>query len=88
MDLLYTITHASRIHDTKFCRRVGGEGEFLLVAAEDHKLSVYDIPKEDGTPKIVAEMVGHTNRSAFFIFRICQIDPYPSFTQREGRANS
>ncbi|KJA23505.1 hypothetical protein HYPSUDRAFT_215091 [Hypholoma sublateritium FD-334 SS-4] len=62
MDLLYTIAHVSRIHDAKFCSRVGGEGEFLLVAAEDHKLSVYDVPKENGTPKIIAEMIGHTNR--------------------------
>lgn len=67
MDLLYTITHASRIHDAKFCSRVGGEGEFLLVAAEDHKLSVYDIPKENGIPKIIAEMIGHTNRLVVFI---------------------
>lgn len=61
MDMLCTIIHASRIHDVKFCSRVAGEGEFLLVAAEDHKLSVYDIP-ESGAPKIIAEMVGHTNR--------------------------
>lgn len=62
MDLLYTITHPSRIHDAKFCSRVGGEGELLLVAAEDHKLSIYDVPKEFGTPTIVAQMIGHTNR--------------------------
>jgi len=62
MDLLYTITHPSRIHDVKFCCRVGSEREVLLVAAEDHKLSIYDIPKESGTPTIIAEMTGHTNR--------------------------
>ncbi|KIM44427.1 hypothetical protein M413DRAFT_442404 [Hebeloma cylindrosporum] len=62
MDLLYTITHKSRIHDLKFCSRVGTEGEILLVGAEDHKLSIYDIPKESGTPTVNAEMVGHTNR--------------------------
>jgi len=62
MDLLYTITHPSRIHDVKFCCSVGSEREVLLVAAEDHKLSIYDIPKESGTPAIIAEMTGHTNR--------------------------
>ncbi|KAF9473417.1 WD40 repeat-like protein [Pholiota conissans] len=62
MDLLCTITHGSRIHDIKFCGRVGGEGEVLLVGAEDHKVSVYDIPKDGSAPKIMAEMIGHTNR--------------------------
>jgi protein MAK11 len=62
MDLLYTITHRSRIHDLKFCSRVGTEGEILLVGAEDHKVSIYDIPKESGTPTVIAEMTGHTNR--------------------------
>lgn len=62
MDMLCTITHASRIHDIKFCRRVGSEGEFLLVGAEDHKLSVYDIPKDGSAPSVIAEMVGHINR--------------------------
>ncbi|PPQ98044.1 hypothetical protein CVT26_003039 [Gymnopilus dilepis] len=62
MDHLFTITHPSRIHDAKFCPRVDGEGELLLVAAEDKKLSVYDVPAE-GAPKLVAVMVGHQNRS-------------------------
>ncbi|KAF9565924.1 WD40 repeat-like protein [Agrocybe pediades] len=62
MELLYTITHPSRIQDTKFCSRVGEEGELLFVAAEDRKLTVYDVPKGSETPTIVAEMIGHTNR--------------------------
>lgn len=62
MDLLYTIAHKSRIHDLKFCSRVGTEGEILLVGAEDRKVSIYDIPKESGTPTVNAEMTGHINR--------------------------
>ncbi|KAH9479299.1 p21-activated protein kinase-interacting protein 1-like [Psilocybe cubensis] len=62
MDLLYTITHPSRIHDAKFCSRVDGEGELLLVAAEDRKLSIYDVPKDSSSPKIIAHLTGHTNR--------------------------
>ncbi len=66
MELLHTITHPSRLHDIKFCNRVEGEGELLLAGAEDKKLSVYDVPKDrTQPPTIVAEMVGHTNRSAF-----------------------
>ena len=66
MELLHSITHPSRLHDIKFCKRVEGEGELLLAGAEDKKLSVYDVP-EDRTkpPTVVAEMVGHTNRSVF-----------------------
>ncbi|KAF8902384.1 WD40-repeat-containing domain protein [Gymnopilus junonius] len=64
MVLLHTITHPSRIHDVKFCSLIGSEGELLLVAAEDRKLSVYDVPKE-GAPTIVAVMTGHQNRYAF-----------------------
>lgn len=62
MDLLYTITHASRIHDVKFCSRVEAEGELLLVGAEDHKLTIYDVPKDGSAPKVIAATTGHTNR--------------------------
>ncbi|PCH44568.1 WD40 repeat-like protein [Wolfiporia cocos MD-104 SS10] len=63
MTLLHTITHPSRLHDVKFCKRVVGNGEVLLVAAEDKKLSVYDLPSDRTiVPPVVAEMVGHTNR--------------------------
>ncbi|PSS35351.1 hypothetical protein PHLCEN_2v1688 [Hermanssonia centrifuga] len=61
--LLHTITHPSRIHDVKFCKRAIGEGEVLLVAAEDKKVSVYDLPSDrTQVPTVVAEMIGHTNR--------------------------
>ena len=64
MDLLHSITHPSRLHDIKFCKRVVGEGELLLAGAEDKKLSIYDVPKDrTKPPTIIAEMVGHTNRS-------------------------
>lgn len=63
MELLHTITHPSRLHDVKFCKRVDGIGEVLLAGAEDKKLSIYDIPTDhDAPPIIIAEMVGHTNR--------------------------
>ncbi|KZT69229.1 WD40 repeat-like protein [Daedalea quercina L-15889] len=63
MELRYIIHHPSRLHDVKFCKRVNGEGEVLLVAAEDKKVSVYDLPSDpDKTPSITAEMVGHSNR--------------------------
>ena len=61
MDLLYTIKHPSRLHDLKFCKRINGDGEVLLAGAEDKKLTVYEISKNN-SPKIIAEMVGHTNR--------------------------
>ena len=65
MELLHSITHPSRLHDLRFCTRVEGEGELLLVGAEDKKLSVYSMPKDrTKAPTIVAEMVGHANRSA------------------------
>ena len=65
MALLHTITHPSRLHDIKFCKRVEGDGELLLAGAEDKKLSVYDVPKDQTKPPtIIAEMVGHTNRYA------------------------
>ena len=66
MDLLHTITHPSRVHDIKFCKRVVGSGELLLVGAEDRKLTVYDIPADHTKPPtVIAEMVGHTNRYVY-----------------------
>ncbi|KAF8990676.1 WD40-repeat-containing domain protein [Cyathus striatus] len=54
--LIHTIRHSSRIHDVKF-------GDVMLVGAEDKKLSVYEVSKDpDQTPRVIAQMVGHTNR--------------------------
>ena len=61
MQLLHNITHPSRLHDLKFCQRVNGEGEVLLAAAEDKKVSIYEVGGE-GSPRVVGEMVGHENR--------------------------
>ena len=63
MELLHSITHPSRLHDIKFCKRVDGDGELLFAAGEDKKLSVYDVPQDHSqVPTIIAEMVGHGNR--------------------------
>ncbi|KAJ7483167.1 WD40-repeat-containing domain protein [Mycena latifolia] len=63
MNLIHTITHPSRLHDIKFCRRVIGEGDVLLAGGEDAKLSVYAVSTDaDTPPRIVAQMTGHTNR--------------------------
>ncbi|KAI0766134.1 WD40 repeat-like protein [Trametes elegans] len=63
MELLHSITHSSRLHDIKFCRRVDGGGELLLAGGEDKKLSIYDVPKDHAKiPTIIADLVGHTNR--------------------------
>ncbi|KAL4062558.1 WD40-repeat-containing domain protein [Scleroderma yunnanense] len=63
MVLRHTLSHASRIHSVRFCKRVNGAGELMLVAAEDKKVSVYQVPEDpEETPSIIAEMVGHSNR--------------------------
>lgn len=63
MELLHTITHPSRIHDIRFTKRATGEGELLLVAAEDKKVTIYDVPANaDQPPSVIAELVGHENR--------------------------
>jgi len=63
MDLVHTIKHPSRLHDVHFCKRISGDGELLLAAAEDKHLSVYDISSDpDKAPTIIALMTGHTNR--------------------------
>jgi protein MAK11 len=65
MDLLFSIKHPSRVHDVKFCQCVNGEGEVILAGAEDHKTTVYSIPTDATNPIIIAEMIGHSNRSVF-----------------------
>jgi len=68
MTLLHSISHPSRLHDIRFCKRVVGTGELLLVAAEDKKLSIYDTSSNpDELPTIVAEMIGHSNRFVYFL---------------------
>ena len=72
MALLYTITHPSRIHDVKFFRQtsVDGHPEVLLVAAEDKKVTVYELFSiADTPPRIIAELVGHTNRQVAVVLR-------------------
>jgi len=61
--LLHTLEHASRIHDVKFAQRVNGEGEVVLVAAEDKKTTVYEVNPDSGTFfRPIAHLVGHGNR--------------------------
>ncbi|TFK48437.1 WD40 repeat-like protein [Heliocybe sulcata] len=67
MSLLCSITHPSRVHDVKFCKcsvQADNQTEFLLVAAEDKKVSLYDVAtaSKKEVPSIVAEMTGHSNR--------------------------
>ncbi|PPQ65173.1 hypothetical protein CVT24_011036 [Panaeolus cyanescens] len=73
MDVLHSISHTSRIHDVKFVLPVGVEStdspstsELLLVGAEDKKTTVYEIhtsaDERTKKPRVVAELVGHTNR--------------------------
>jgi protein MAK11 len=62
---LYTLEHASRIHDIKFVQRVDGRGEVLLVAAEDKKTTVYEVSPDTRTiMHPIAYLVGHENRCA------------------------
>ena len=47
----------------RFVSRLKGDGELLLVAAEDKKVTIYDMSGAESTSiPIVAELVGHTNR--------------------------
>ncbi|KAJ7580230.1 WD40-repeat-containing domain protein [Mycena floridula] len=63
MTLLHAIRHPSRIHDICFCKRINGEGDVLLVAAEDKKVSIYTLSTEvEKPPTIVGELIGHENR--------------------------
>ncbi|KAF9525954.1 WD40-repeat-containing domain protein [Crepidotus variabilis] len=63
MDLLWTISHSSRIHDIKFVKLHDDDAEVLLVGAEDKMISVYRVPTESSkSPTILSRMVGHVNR--------------------------
>lgn len=63
MKLIHTITHPSRIQDIHFTNSATGEGELLLVAAEDKKVTIYDIPSDpEHPPSVMGELVGHQNR--------------------------
>lgn len=63
MLLLHTLNHPSRIQDVKFVRRADDDGELMLVAAEDKKVTVYQMPVDtEKMPSVIAEMVGATNR--------------------------
>lgn len=66
--VLCSITHPSRVHDIRFFRLDQQDVEYLLVGAEDNKVSIYEVPMNDGDevsstqPKIVGELIGHQNR--------------------------
>lgn len=64
MTLLKTVTHPSRIHDVRFCkRRKDDEEELLLVAGEDKKVVIYNSEGGDETSlPVIGELVGHQNR--------------------------
>ncbi len=76
--LLHTLEHASRIHDVKFAQRVDGEGEVVLVAAEDRKTTVYEVTPDSGTfLRAIAYLVGHGNR---YVLRVPLGYPTQSYT--------
>ncbi|KAI0272756.1 WD40-repeat-containing domain protein [Gloeopeniophorella convolvens] len=61
--LLHALEHPSRIHDVKFVQRAEGIHEVLLVAAEDKKVTAYDISPDTDVPlRVIAHFVGHSNR--------------------------
>ena len=63
MTLLHTLTHPSRIQDVKFAKRADGDGELMLVGAEDKKVTIYQVPANTAEmPSVIAELVGATNR--------------------------
>jgi protein MAK11 len=63
LEVLYTLDHASRIHDVQFAQRVDREGEVVFVAAEDKKTTVYEISLDPETVlHPIAYLVGHRNR--------------------------
>lgn len=60
---MHTLNHPARIHDVKFVARSTGDGEVLLVAAEDKKTVAYEISADvKNEPKLLAAFVGHANR--------------------------
>ena len=67
MSLLHTLTHPKRIQDVRFHKAKSGE-EFLLVAAEDKKVTIYSTRSEDSTSlPVVAEATGHENRYGMLV---------------------
>ncbi|CAE6460776.1 unnamed protein product [Rhizoctonia solani] len=63
MTLLHTTMHPSRIHDIKFWTPDDEPlREFLLVAAEDKFVTVYQIGHEEQSIKIIAKFGGHSSR--------------------------
>ncbi|KAH9962668.1 WD40-repeat-containing domain protein [Russula dissimulans] len=67
LTVLHTVEHGSRIHDVKFVQRVGGEGELLLVAAENKTTTVYEVSSDaDVILRPIAHLVGHRNRSSSY----------------------
>lgn len=68
MVLIHTLQHPSRIHDVKFCKGVEGDGELLLVGAEDKKVSIYDVPTDrEKALSIIAYLIGHENRCVYLL---------------------
>ncbi|KAJ3513106.1 hypothetical protein NMY22_g15142 [Coprinellus aureogranulatus] len=63
MELVHIVNYASRLHDIRFSKRVNGEGEVMLVGAEDKKVSIYAIHVDKSKePTLIAQLVGHQNR--------------------------
>ncbi|EJD48091.1 WD40 repeat-like protein [Auricularia subglabra TFB-10046 SS5] len=71
MSLLSSITHTSRLHDVRFAPRPTGDGELLLVAAEDKCVLIYATPRQDASqssehdsppPALLAKLISHANR--------------------------
>ena len=63
MSLLHTLTHGSRVHDVRFFAEE--ESKYLLVAAEDGKVTFYSLPsgpQDDASLPTIAQAVGHENR--------------------------
>ena len=62
MKLKHSFSHPSRIQDIRFYLDEDGV-EYLLVAAEDKKVTFYGLEAEDtNSLPVVAEAVGHENR--------------------------
>jgi protein MAK11 len=70
---VHTLEHSSRIHDVKFAQRVDGQGEVVLVAAEDKRTTVYEVSSDSGAfVRAIAYLVGHGNR---YVHRVSQRCP-------------
>ncbi|KAH7923711.1 WD40 repeat-like protein [Leucogyrophana mollusca] len=89
MVLRHTIQHPSRIHSVRFCHRVNGPGELMFVAAEDKKVSIYEIPDNPDTlPRIIADMVGHSNRVKAVEMLQVAFPTSPNKTSEFGRTST